>query len=672
MSHINASQTVCGSVMNQLMRTASSTITACAALVLAIDVPRVALAQGASLTVTNPNFSDLTGLTAQGGGWYAGVPAGWSSNSPQLAGGYTVYGPSGTYYANLNTLGRGGADGGFSTLSQGVGTLAVTSNVTASFEVIPLSGNYFVASAIANSSGGTYAISNSPSLQSSAQTVTYSAKSVPAGTSMQIWFWANGYAPGVTAVSMVDSPTTFQWNGGSAGTWSSGGNGWTDTFDSTSASWSNALPVVAQFNGTGPTSVAVDAGGVTVGSFVVSGTTYDFAGGAVTTTTPSWTIGSGALAGVANVVAGSSGVTKSGGGTLVFSGNNSYTGATAVSAGTLVVNHANALGSTAAGTTVANGARLLLSPTSGNITVANESLTISGTGSSGWVLRSATGGNSWGGKITLAADSIIQAASGASLTLDVATGDAVDVGSFTATFNGAGTHLINDPIAGTGGLTKAGSGILTLGGNSTYSGLTTVSLGKLLVNGDNSSATGAVTVAAGATLGGSGVIGGATTVNGILSPGNSPGELSIASLVLGGSSTSLFEINGTTRGTSYDGVTILQSGGLTYGGVLSLAFAGTFGTNTTFDLFNFSGGATGNFSSVTASGPYGSLTFVNDGFGVWTSGPTNVAGQTLTFTQSTGDLAIVPEPSTLAMLGCVAAFGGFLLRRRRAAVAGQR
>lgn len=670
MKHVNASQTVCGSVVNRLVRATSVMVAVC--VVLAAVSPRIAVAQGASLTVTNPNFSDLTGLTAQGGGWYAGVPAGWSSNSTQLAGGYTVLNSGGTSYANLNTLARGNADGGFSTLSQGVGTLAVTSNVTASFQVTPLSGSYIVASAIANSSGGTYAISTSPSLQSSAQTVTYSAKSVPAGTQTQIWFWANGYAPGVTAVSVVDSPTTFQWSGGAGGAWSSGGSGWTDTFDSASASWSNALPVVAQFNGTGPTSVAVDAGGVTVGSFAVSGTAYDFAGGVITTTTPTWTIGSGALAGVASVVAGSSGVTKAGGGTLVFSGNNSYAGATAVSAGTLVVNHANALGSTAAGTTVANGARLLLSPTTGNITVGNEALTISGTGSSGWVLRSATGANSWGGKITLAADSIIQAASGASLTLDVAAGDAVDVASFIATFNGAGTTVINDPVVGAGGVTKAGSGILTLAGNSSYSGSTTVSQGKLLVNGDNSSATGAVTVAAGATLGGSGVIGGATTVNGSLSPGNSPGELSIASLVLGGSSTSLFEINGTTRGTSYDGVTILQSSGLAYGGVLSLTFAGTFGDNTTFDLFNFGGAATGSFSSVTASGSYGSLTFVNDGFGVWTSGPTSVAGQTMTFTQSTGDLAIVPEPSTLAMLGCVAACGGLLLRRRRALAASRR
>jgi len=45
-------------------------------------------------------------------------------------------------------------------------------------------------------------------------------------------------------------------------------------------------------------------------------------------------------------------------------------------------------------------------------------------------------------------------------------------------------------------------------------------------------------------LGWTGTTGGVVTVDGILSPGNSPGVFTSASVILGGSSTSPFEING--------------------------------------------------------------------------------------------------------------------------------
>jgi autotransporter-associated beta strand protein len=62
-------------------------------------------------------------------------------------------------------------------------------------------------------------------------------------------------------------------------------------------------------------------------------------------------------------------------------------------------------------------------------------------------------------------------------------------------------------------------GTWVLSGANTYTGTTTVSGGKLLIEGNQSLATGAVTVASGATLGGNGWIGGAITVNGTLAPG---------------------------------------------------------------------------------------------------------------------------------------------------------
>ena len=66
--------------------------------------------------------------------------------------------------------------------------------------------------------------------------------------------------------------------------------------------------------------------------------------------------------------------------------------------------------------------------------------------------------------------------------------------------------------SGTGSLTQSGFGTMVLSGTNTYTGATTVSAGTLLINGNNAGATGAISVASGATLGGSGSLGGALTL----------------------------------------------------------------------------------------------------------------------------------------------------------------
>ncbi|MEY3481789.1 MAG: hypothetical protein RIQ71_2564, partial [Verrucomicrobiota bacterium] len=87
-------------------------------------------------------------------------------------------------------------------------------------------------------------------------------------------------------------------------------------------------------------------------------------------------------------------------------------------------------------------------------------------------------------------------------------------------------------LSGSGALNQRGSGTTEVTGLSTaYTGLTTVSAGKLLVNG--SIANSAVTVQNGATLGGDGTVGVLTILDGgTLSPGNSPGNLTVAGNVI--------------------------------------------------------------------------------------------------------------------------------------------
>ena len=240
--------------------------------------------------------------------------------------------------------------------------------------------------------------------------------------------------------------------------------------------------------------------------------------------------------------------------------------------------------------------------------------------------------------------------------LDVAN---VQAGGITIDSNGFDLG-ISQTLSGTGGLTKAGAGRLTLSASNAYAGTTTVTAGSLFIDGTQAS--GAVQVDAGATLGGSGAIGGAVTMFGVLSPGNSPGVLSVAALVLGGSSTSIFEIDGTTRSTQYDGLNITGSSGPTYGGALSLVFGNgsAFGNTDVFNLFDFTGAAAGDFSSVTSTGFYSGSWSLSSGEWSLQSG-----GQTLTFSQSAGDLVIVPEPTALALTGIGIAAAAWARRWRR-------
>ena len=199
---------------------------------------------------------------------------------------------------------------------------------------------------------------------------------------------------------------------------------------------------------------------------------------------------------ISAVVSGAFTVTKNGLGTMVFSGANSYSAATTVSAGVLDIQNATGLGTTAAGTTVSSGATLALE---GGITVGAETLNIAGTGASGQTgaLVNVTGTNSYGGLLTLAAATTLSSDSG---TLSLTNSGTITGATFGLTLAGAGDGSIASIIGTTSGsVTKNGAGTWTLTGVNTYTGGTTINAGTLAVNSFSSmgATSGGLTINAG-------------------------------------------------------------------------------------------------------------------------------------------------------------------------------
>jgi fibronectin-binding autotransporter adhesin len=147
-------------------------------------------------------------------------------------------------------------------------------------------------------------------------------------------------------------------------------------------------------------------------------------------------------------------------------------------------------------------------------------------------------------------------------------------------------------------LIKEGSGKWTLTRDNTYSGSTTVSNGWLLINGNQSAATGALLVKSAATLGGAGVIGGVTTIEGVLSPGNN----SLAALMF--AANLIFATNGVAAlGISRNPIAndfVVVNGTLTLNGALNVVNTSPeiLADGDAFQLFS-AASITGNFTNLT-------------------------------------------------------------------------
>jgi len=230
----------------------------------------------------------------------------------------------------------------------------------------------------------------------------------------------------------------------------------------------------------------------------------------------------------------------------------------------------------------------------------------------------------------------------------------------------AGQWVNNTGTSNAATLTKNGAGTWVLTNSNTYTGATAVNGGVLLVNGDNSSATGLVTVANTATLGGTGTVGGSTTIQsgGTLAPGSSPGTLTFgASDSLTFNSGSIFAWEITTGSNTIDKV-VGQSTGTLGGSGAVFNISSNTAYNTSFWLadkswtdvftgFTGAGSWSGIFSSITGT----NLTWdsMNQRANASAGGYFTISGSTLNWTA-------IPEP-TSALAGLL--LGAGLLRRRR-------
>jgi len=254
-------------------------------------------------------------------------------------------------------------------------------------------------------------------------------------------------------------------------------------------------------------------------------------------------------------------------------------------------------------------------------------------------------------------------------------GDTTISGARTPTTSGPTATGVVDNGSGQVAISKNDAGRLLLDGPNSYTGGTAVSAGSLLINGDNRAASGPVTVAFGATFGGTSMIGGSTAIAGTHTPGNSPGlQTFINGLAYDATATLVWELSANTaasgdRGTLYDAIDLTTAGALAINpaATISLVFdegASIVDWDDPLWTANQAWQVIDNAAPVTWDGTmFGALLVGNDSTGA--SLAAKRSGASFSLMQQDGDLLVaytVPEPRLAAAL---AAFAGVIMARPR-------
>ncbi|HHW9049120.1 TPA: autotransporter-associated beta strand repeat-containing protein [Salmonella enterica] len=255
-----------------------------------------------------------------------------------------------------------------------------------------------------------------------------------------------------------------------------------------------------------------------------------------------------------NAISGSGQVVKSGDKTLTLSGNNTYTGGTTISEGTLVASNVEALGTG----DVTDNATLEMN-TGGDFDNA-----ISGSGQvvkSGDETLTLSGANSYTGGTIISGGTLV-----ATNVDALGTGDVTD--NATLELNTGGTF--DNAIGGSGKVEKSGDDALTLSGRNTYTGGTTINDGTLVATSVEALGTGDVTDNAVLELNTGGDFDNAISGSGqVVKSGDETLTLSGSNTYTGGTTIN----DGTLVATSVDA---LGTGDVTDNAVLELNTGGDF------------------------------------------------------------------------------------------------
>ena len=329
---------------------------------------------------------------------------------------------------------------------------------------------------------------------------------------------------------------------------------------------------------------------------------------------------------ISKVISGTGGVTMEGSTTTTLASANTYSGATVVSSGTLAAGNASAfggatglsavtindsgvlnlenfnvtVGSIASGSTTSSivlGSGTLT--TGGKNTPTTFSGVISGTGGlteAGTSTLTLNNASTYSGKTTINAGANLQLGDGTTNGTISKTSGITDNG--TLTFSEGSANTVSTVISGTGAVTQAGPGTVTLSGANTYSGATNFNGGTLSVGADNNLGTAPAT----ATANRLNFSGGTLATTGTFTLSSNRG------MTLNSGGGTLSPSSGTTL--TYGGI-VAGSGPLTVAGAGTVVLSGT---NTYSGATNLNAGtlsirADANLGSPSATAVSNSINF---------------------------------------------------------------